>query len=471
MTADQQHNRQVALASIFDSTDWTPYFDNEIAVVDTETGLATTMPIADMAAAVLSAVAHAAAEVHSHRTGVTQTAKIDRRAASIAMTAAEHLRVDGEIPSTWDPLTRYYRTRDEKWLYLHTAFAHLRDGALRLLNSAQDRQAVSLAISALHADTIEQAAIDNGLTIAKLRTREEWFEHAHAQLLNTQPLIRLTRISDTKPIPLLNAPTSEQAPQPLGGLRTLDLSRVIAGPIAGRTLAEHGATVMRVGSPKLPSIPGLVIDTGFGKLSCHLDLKSTAGLECLHRLGDDADIVLDGYRPGALAGLGLSPQALSTRRPGIIIASLSAFSNEGPWAGRRGFDTLVQATTGLATENGNDQPRRLPCQPLDYMTGYLTAFGIMIALLKRAQMGGSWHVETSLARTANWIWEMSDHMAMETRPPKTNASFESISELLSSTETKFGTVQSLAPVIQFSETSAGFTSPPVPLGSHPPVWP
>jgi len=471
MTALQSENHRLALSSIFSATDWSPDFDNRVTITESETGLATQMPIADMATASLSAVALAVAEVHALRSGVTQTARIDRRAASIAMTAIEHLHVDGEAPGTWDPLTRYFRTKDQRWLYLHTAFAHLRDGALTLLDTSNDPDAVAAKISTVKADAIEEAAIANGLTIAKLRTRDEWFQHSHCATLNQQPLVRLTRISETEPVPLERDTVPAHAARPLGGLRTLDLSRVIAGPIAGRTLAEHGSQVMRVSSPALPFIEGLVIDTGPGKLSCHLDLKTRKGLQDMHHLIEDTDILLDGYRPGALAALGLSPAELCASRPGIICASLSAFSGEGVWAGRRGFDTLVQATTGLARDTGGDQPARLPCQPLDYMTGYLTAFGIVVALIKRAQLGGSWHVETSLARTANWIWEMNDCMTAETNPPASNTSFSELGKLLTSTATAFGRVQSLAPIIEFSETPAHFASPPVALGTHPPAWP
>jgi len=471
MTVLQAENRRLALESIFSATDWSPDFDNRVTVTESDTGLATPMPIADMAAATLSALALAVAEIHTLRSGVTQTARIDRRAASIAMTAIEHLRVDGETPGTWDPLTRYFRTEDQRWLYLHTAFAHLRDGALTLLDANNDVESVAQKIGSVKADATEEAAIANGLTIAKLRTRDEWFAHPHCIKLNQQPLIRLTRISETEPIPLARDTVPAHGARPLGGLRTLDLSRVIAGPIAGRTLAEHGSHVMRVSSPTLPSIHGLVIDTGPGKLSCHLDLKTREGLQDMNRLIKETDVLLDGYRPGALAALGLSPQELCAARPGIVCASLSAFSGEGVWAGRRGFDTLVQATTGLATDTGGDQPARLPCQPLDYMTGYLTAFGIVVALLKRAQLGGSWHVETSLARTANWIWEMNDCMTAESNPPASNTRFADLNELLMSTATAFGRVQSLAPIIEFSETPAHFASPPVALGTHPPAWP
>lgn len=155
----------------------------------------------------------------------------------------------------------------------------------------------------------------------------------------------------------------------------------------------------------------------------------------------------------------------------MICLSISAFSDVGPWSGRRGYDTFVQATTGLAIDRGNAEPERLPCQPLDYITGYLCAFGAMVALLKRAQQGGSWHVELSLARTANWLWQMSDCMQPEPNPPLSNPTLSDVQPLCYERDTPFGLINALSPVIQLSATPARFERPPVPLGTHPAVWP
>lgn len=468
MTHDQ-NNQRLALESILSSVDWTPSYKNSVSVVPTPTGLGCEFAIADMASATMTALAHAVSDLHSLRTGITQHASINRTHASLAMATAEYLRVDGEIPPSWDPLTRYYRSADDQWIYLHTAFKHLREGALALLQAENDQQSVARAVAQVNADEFESAAIARGLTVAKLRTREQWSKHAHAIALKRQPLIRMTRFGDATPVSRDKDSSSPQ--RPLAGVRVLDLSRVIAGPMAGRTLAEHGATVLQVASPSLPFVNALVVDTGPGKHCCHLDLNKTPDAQTLHNLITDCDVFIDGYRPGALAQLGFSMEQLCRLKPGIICLSISAFSNEGPWAGRRGYDTLVQATTGLARDFGGDQPQRLPCQPLDYIAGYLGAFASIVALIKRAEMGGSWHIEISLAGIAEWIWQMNDVMHLETDPPASNIGFDQAATFLTTTDSMFGQLHTLGPVIEFSETPAGFSRPPVTLGHDPAMWP
>lgn len=464
-------NQTRALDEIFASACWQPDSDNSVSIDSTGTGLASPYPIADIASAVMSAVAHGVTEIHSRRTGVTQQARISRGHASLAMATNEYLRVNGKILGSWDPLTRYFRSADQQWIYLHTAFSHLRNATLKHLNVDNDQPAVEKAIAKIQADEFESSAIKKGLTVARLRTRQQWQDHAQFDSLNQQPLLKISRIDESPAQPL---PEYSSFPaRPLQGLRVLDFSRVIAGPMAGRSLAEHGATVLRVASPKLPFIEGLVIDTGAGKHSCHLDLTRHEDNVAMKKLISETDVVINAYRPGSLDKFDLSVADLVRQRPGIICASISAFSEHGPWAGRRGYDTLVQATTGLAQDYGEEQPRRLPCQPLDYICGYLSSFGIMVAMLKREQSGGSWHVEMSLARTANWLWEMFDAMHAEPAPPLTNISFEQAREMdfIVRNNSSYGTLQSLAPVIAFSKTPAAYSRSVVPLGSDPAEWP
>ena len=215
------------------------------------------------------------------------------------------------------------------------------------------------------------------------------------------PLFSIEKIGDAPPLKLA------AADRPLAGLRVLDLTRIIAGPVCGRTLAVHGADVLLVTASHLPSIRSLVIDTGRGKLSASIDLREASGRETLTALLRDADIFVQGYRPGAIAGHGFSPQDAARIRPGIIYVSLCAYGQEGPWADRRGFDSLVQNASGLNDEEAyafgarepQATPRPLPAQVLDHATGYLLAFAAMAALKRRMAEGGSWHVRLSLAQT------------------------------------------------------------------------
>jgi crotonobetainyl-CoA:carnitine CoA-transferase CaiB-like acyl-CoA transferase len=237
----------------------------------------------------------------------------------------------------------------------------------------------------------------------------------------------------------------------------------------GRTLAEHGAEVMRVAGPGLPFFEGLVINTGFGKRSAHIDLTTETGRETFAALVRDADVVIDGYRPGALARRGFGLERLSELNPNLVYLTLSAFGEAGPWAGRPGFDTYVQCATGLS-QDGPDGPSRLPCQPLDYLTGYLGAATIMTALRRRLDEGGGWRAELSLARMAMWIWQETDRHGRDPSPATANPDIGAVDNLRWQMDSAFGPLSALAPAVTLSETPPRWRTPPVPLGTHEPAW-
>jgi crotonobetainyl-CoA:carnitine CoA-transferase CaiB-like acyl-CoA transferase len=252
----------------------------------------------------------------------------------------------------------------------------------------------------------------------------------------------------------------------------LDLTRVIAGPVCGRTLAAHGADVLAVASPKLPNFPRLITDTGRGKLSAHLDLREKEGRARLSSLLRDADVFVQGYRPGALGALGFSPMDTARIRPGIVHVSLSAYGSVGPWSGRRGFDSLVQTASGFnraeAEAAGQGAPKALPCQALDHGSGYLLAFGAMTALHRRAVEGGSWLVEVSLARTGRWIRDLGRVPGgLKCAAPRR----EDVAAYLEESDSGFGRLQAIRHAAVMSDTPVGWDRPSVPLGTHPAAWP
>ncbi len=455
---------QRALRSILDSTGWHNAPLSALRIAPSPNMLPTSLPIGALAGAALSATGLAAAALWQLRSGKLQQIRVDTRAATLAMTSATYLRVNGEAVKSWDPITGYYRVSNGEWVYLHGNFAHLRDGLLKLFDVPNDPEALRAALTTWSAAAIEDAAGQRGLCGVIVRTAAAWEAHAQARATAALPLIEISRIGDAPPQPMAIAA------RPLSDIRVLDLSRVIAGPMTARTLAEHGATVMQVGAPHLPSIESLVIDTGFGKHSCAVDLDTGSGVNALHGLIDDADIFLNAYRPGALERRGFSPEALSERRPGIIYVTISAFSRAGPWAQRRGYDTLVAAASGL-TWSGAGDPARLPCQPLDYLTGYLGAYGAMLALQRRAQQGGSWHVQLSLERTSAWLREMTGTLGREDAMASFVPPAAEITDLYAESPSRFGTLRHLKPVVQMSETPARWDRQPVPLGSDPALWP
>jgi crotonobetainyl-CoA:carnitine CoA-transferase CaiB-like acyl-CoA transferase len=279
------------------------------------------------------------------------------------------------------------------------------------------------------------------------------------------PLLTIEQIGDA-PAELLPA-----AKRPLAGIKVLDLTRIIAGPVCGRTLAAHGADVLLVTASHLPSMLPLVIDTGFGKLSTAIDFREASGRETLAALVRDADIFVQGYRPGAIASFGFGPHDVARIRPGIVYASLCAYGHEGPWAARHGFDSLVQTASGFnlaeAEAFGESEPRPLPAQALDHATGYLLAFAAMAALARRAERGGSWHVRASLAQTGHWLRRLDRIDGMRCADP----GFDAVSDRLVETSSPFGRLTSVRHAADMAETPPHWVRPTVPLGTHAPAWP
>jgi crotonobetainyl-CoA:carnitine CoA-transferase CaiB-like acyl-CoA transferase len=299
----------------------------------------------------------------------------------------------------------------------------------------------------------------------------EWAAHRQAAAVAALPLLEILKIGHSPPEPL------PDGKRPLSGIRVLDLTRVLAGPTAARTLAEHGADVLKITAPHLPNIGYQEFDTGHGKLSAHLDLRRPAALEILRGLVRDADVFSQGYRPGTLDDRGLSPEALAKLRPGLVYVSMCAFGHEGPWAARRGFDTVVQTVSGITTRQGElfpgkePGPQFYPVSAIDYLTGYLMAFGAMAALARRAREGGSWLVRTSLAQVGRWLVEHGE-VARDLLADVDDELYPAeIARWSIETETPIGRLRHLAPAVRLSETPPFWARPSVPLGYHEPAWP
>ncbi|HKW54868.1 MAG TPA: CoA transferase, partial [Stellaceae bacterium] len=293
--------------------------------------------------------------------------------------------------------------------------------------------------------------------------------HPQAAAVATEPLLSIERIAAAPPEPLPRG-----GDRPLSGFRVLDLTRVLAGPTCARTLAEHGAEVLKVSGPHLPHSGELEIDTGLGKRSCFLDLRQPADVATLASLIRDGrcDVFSQGYRPGTLAARGFAPEQIAALRPGAVCVELSAWSVAGPWAKRRGFDTIVQCASGMALiQGGGAEPRLLPVSAIDYVTGYLMAYGAMIALMRRAREGGSWRVRCSLARTGQWIADRGLLDAGDIADVPKELPEAEIARLSMETVSPLGTIRHIKPVAQMPETPPRWVRPPVPLGHDAPEWP
>lgn len=399
----------------------------------------------------------AAAAFHHRRGGPVQGVSVGRRHAAMEFRSERLLRLDGgPPPDLWDALTGLYAARDG-WVRLHTIFPHHRAGVLRLLGCAADRERVARAVAERDAVAFEEEASAAGMCVTAFRTAAAWAAHPQSAALAGLPVVGISRIGDAPP------ECAPVAARPLGGVRVLDATRVIAGPVAGRTLAAHGAEVLALTAPHLPFVPPLVMDNNRGKRSASLDLRQSDDAVRLEVLVRQADVFLQGYRPGGLAGLGFGPERVAALRPGIVYGSLNAYGPTGPWAGRRGFDSLVQTATGLNADEmeatGEVLPRVLPAQALDHATGYLLAFGVMAALHRRAEEGGSWHVQVSLARTGQWLRGLGRVDGLGAADPG------EMPDLMEVRASGFGELQAIRHAAKLDVTPAWYALPSTPLGS------
>ena len=412
-------------------------------------------------AAALAAVGLAAAELWRLRTGRRQQVAVDLRAAAASLRSGYYLRIDGKPPpAPWDPMSGFYPARDGRWVSIHCNFANHRKAALDVLGTQEDRDKANEASKSWDGAALEDAIHKAGGCAGLARSAREWASHPHAAAVAGQPLLEILRIGDAPPQPLL--PLGDR---PLAGARVLDLTRVLAGPTCAKTLAEHGADVLKITAAHLPDSGAIELDTGIGKLAAHLDLRAAEGASTLRALIGSADVFSQSYRPGALAGRGFSPEEVAHLRPGIVYVSLNAWGQAGPWKDRRGFDSIVQTVSGMALAQGDGAtPKLMPCSAIDYVSGYLMAYGAMRALARRAQEGGSWLVRVNLARTGKWI---VDRGAVDPAAPLAPMP----EDLAMETDSPAGRISHLKPVVQLSETPARWTRPPVPLGHHRPQWP
>jgi crotonobetainyl-CoA:carnitine CoA-transferase CaiB-like acyl-CoA transferase len=378
------------------------------------------------------------------------------------------MKLDGHAQrDPMDPLSGFYQVSAGRWVFVHCNFPNLRDRNLAVLGvAAPKKEDMAAAAAKWEGKALEDAFMTSGGCGAFARTTGEWAQHPQAAAVASLPLVEIVRITNAPPEPL---PRGER---PLAGVRVLDLTRVLAGPTCARTLAEHGADVLKITAPHLPNSGSVELDTGLGKLSAHLDLRNQQDVETLLTLVRGADVFSQSYRPGALASRGFSPEALAEIRPGIVCVELRAWGREGPWRERRGFDTIVQTATGMAlVSGGGTEPRLMPVSAIDYVSGHLMAYGAMVALARRVREGGSWLVRVSLARTGKFIVDrgLLDAASLEGVPGDLPA--DEIARLTIETQTPLGRLRHLAPVVQMSETRARWTRPPVPLGTHPACWP
>ncbi|QNO36915.1 CoA transferase [Protaetiibacter sp. SSC-01] len=418
-------------------------------------------PVSDLAAASVASAA-AALTTLLDAGGIPGASATVRRERADAWFRMGVRPVGWVAPSPWDPIAGDYATSDG-WIRLHTNAPHHRQAALRVLGVEADRDAIARAVSIWHGDELEADIVAEGGCAAVMRRPEEWKRHPQGAAVAAEPLVaRATTDADGAPSDW--RPTRER---PLQGLRVLDLTRVMAGPVATRLLAGLGAQVLRVDPPGWDE-PALAHEMTLGKRTSRLDGHDPAELAHIVRLLSEADVVVHGYRSDALERLGLGEEARRRTRPGVVDVSLDAYGFTGPWAGRRGFDSLVQMSAGIADAGmraaAADRPVPMPVQALDQATGYLMAAAVLVGLRDRLRDGTGSIARLSLARTAALL---EDARGLPRAAARGAAEEPSDGELL---QTGWGPVRVLTPPLEVSGVRIGWERAPRPLGSDNPIW-
>ncbi|GAT80603.1 CoA-transferase [Streptomyces sp. F-3] len=459
-------------SSAFLSSAWSalggdPALLGRVTTVEREGALPARLPVRELARACVGACALAAAELGAVRTGSAEVpaVRVDDGAVATAFLSERHLLVDGRAPVSFAPLSRFWRTADG-WVRTHANYPHHRERLLAALGVPDDADRVASALAGRSALEVEETVYAAGGLAVALRTPEEWAAHEQSAAVAARPLVERERLDETHTRVL--PPVTGGPLLPAAGVRVVDLTRVLAGPVATRTLALLGAEVLRVDPPDRPEQADLHADTGFGKRSATLDLAADRG--ALEELLASADVVVTGYRPGALDRFGLSPEALAERRPGLVVAQLSAWGAHGPWGGRQGFDSLVQAATGIAALEGSpERPGALPAQALDHGTGYLLAAAVLRALTDRTRRGGTRAVRLSLARTAAWLKD-PDTATAPAGATVEGSPFDRPDPWLARTGSRIGRLRHARSPVAFAGGPADWSRPPVPWGSDPARW-
>lgn len=430
-------------------------------------------PVSDLATASIASAASATADLLDAAGFEAGEIALDRGLADawfgVALTA-----VGWSPPSPWDPIAGDYPTADGGWIRLHTNAPHHRASALRVLGVEGERDRVAAAVARWDGEQLEEAVVAESGCAAVLRTPDAWARHPQGEAVGLEPLIAIDH-TDAGALSARWAPTADR---PLAGLRVFDLTRVLAGPVATRLLAGLGADVLRIDPPGWDE-PGVVPDMLVGKRTARVDAHDPAGRATLLALLADADVLVHGYRRGALESLGLGEDERRRIRPGLVEVSLTAYGWTGPWASRRGFDSLVQMSSGIAgwglRRGIADRPTPMPVQALDHATGYLMAAAVLAGLARRSRTGTGSSSRLSLARTAV---ELERAARLPSRPlatpaPFTDSSSEPITASVSPAaqiDTAWGPATLLPAPFRVGGTRPTWTRGSRPLGSDAPAW-
>lgn len=395
-----------------------------------------------------------------------QRVTVDCRSAAASTHAVAFQRQNGHNWQYNDPdypTTDFYRTGDDRWIFLHGGYPKLRDGIQDILNVPNNRIRIARAVAGWNAEYLASTLADAGLCGAVAYTHEEWLAHPQGRAVSLEPLIRLTRVRDSAPVSRRYG-----LKQTLQSLRVLDFTHVIAGPTATRGLAQMGADVLHISSPSRPRILPFDVDTNHGKRNAYLDLTFPPDLRTAVRLIREGDVFVQSYRPGALARYGLSVPEMVHLNPHLIAVNLNCYGHRGPWQSRPGFEQLAQTCTGMAMAQGEGlKPLLGPTYPNDYLSGYLATLGVLIALERQSREGGAWQVDVSLCRTATWLQQQGRVKGWQNA---TGPEDEWVQRCMATETGPFGELTYFNTALHPEKTPLRFTTPAMPLGAHRPAW-
>lgn len=450
--------------------------DGEVTITGRDPVYSARFRIGETTANILGGVGVAVTDIHELKTGKRQKVAIDARHAAATCRSSKYLSQPAP-GGGWEPvpsspsmahmrtITQPWQCKDGRWYLPHFNLPHLHDRVIGVLKCESNEEAVAKAVAQWDSHDLEEAVAEARACGSVVRSNEEWLEHPHGKMLKAKPLVEIIKIADTDPIPF------PEGARPLDGIRVLDLTRILAGPICARTLAENGADVLMVAASHLPQVPEHVKDTSHGKRSCFLDFNDADDLETVKKLAASADVFSQGYRPGIMQGFGLAPEQLAEINPGIVCTSISCYGADGPFSGRGGWEQIAQCTTGICMDNGavtgDGRPKLLPASACDYTTGYLGAYGTLLALGRRAREGGSYHVRVSLCQSGMFIYRQGHVDYSEQDMDLSPAELDSI---MIESETGHGPLKHLGPVLSLSETPPYWDKPTPVLGSNTPEW-
>ena len=419
--------------------------------------------VTEFATASIAAAGLAAAELIAEQSGVPAQVVVDRRLASLWF-GVSLAPAGWSLPPLWDAVAGDYRCADG-WIRLHTNAAHHRAAALRILGTAPEREAVANAVARWHGDDLETAVVDAGGCAARMLSARAWADHPQGRAVGAEALVATNHF----PSDALGRRWRPVAGRPLAGVRVLDLTRILAGPVATRFLAGLGADVLRIDPPGWDE-PSVIPDVGLGKRCARIDLRTPEGRQRFQTLLADADVFVHGLRNGALAAKGLDTATIRRLNPGLVEVSLDAYGFTGPWRERRGFDSLVQMSSGIAEAGmhmlGRDKPFPLPVQALDHATGYLMAAAALAGLRRRAASAHGSSARLSLARSAALLVEGPQGDPHRSFAPAGAADHDPLPEA-----TGWGAAHRLRSPVLIAGHPLTWAVPAGPLGRDPPAWP